>query len=619
MKIRWKISVLVAALFAVLAISEIYVARDVLMPSFTALERREASVAMRRIDYAVKRAFEQLQLAATSWGNWADTYQFAQGHNPGFVAVNLTPIGLKELVADIAIVEDLEGRILASAGFDLRSGRPLPLEGLEAQIRHFPFPSHDDLVNGRMASGFLRTDHGVLMLAASPILDGLGRGPTRGSVVMGKFLSDEEVARISAQAQANLSISAPVAGSPPPPIVQTADVTRISETLNDISSRPVVTATVELPRDITARGHSAVQYASLYLIGTAILVVVVLAIILNQVVLNPLARMTRHAVEIGRNKDLTTRLNFGRHDEIGVLAREFDRMVARVAETRSQLVDQSFKAGFAELARGVLHNLGNAMTPIGVRLAALRTRLASIPAEDLALATTELAHGGVDPQRRSDLDEFVRLACAHLTTALNAAAEDVELMTRQTSLVQGALAEQMRSTGEEHVMESVRLRDLLEQSLDVVPDVARQQLSLHAHPSLDDVGIVHVPRTVLSLVLQNFVINAADAVRETGKPKGSLFLTAEILEHAQGRELVIRCADDGIGIAPENLQRVFEKGFSTKSRETNFGIGLHWCANAIGALGGRVWATSAGVGQGATLQVAIPLAAPYGAPMTRAA
>jgi len=35
-------------------------------------------------------------------------------------------------------------------------------------------------------------------------------------------------------------------------------------------------------------------------------------------------------------------------------------MVARVAESRTQLVDQSFQAGFAELAKGVLHNLGNA-------------------------------------------------------------------------------------------------------------------------------------------------------------------------------------------------------------------------------------------------------------------
>ena len=53
---------------------------------------------------------------------------------------------------------------------------------------------------------------------------------------------------------------------------------------------------------------------------------------------------------------------------------------------------------------------------------------------------------------------------------------------------------------------------------------------------------------------------------------------------------------------------MFEKGFSTKSRETNYGIGLHWCANAVAALGGRIWAASEGPGQGASLHVLVPLA-----------
>src|SRR5262249_32272957 len=146
-----------------------------------------------------------------------------------------------------------------------------------------------------------------------------------------------------------------------------------------------------------------------------------------------------------------------------------------------------------------------------------------------ALAATELARDNADPQRRADLEEFVRLACAQLTTAIEAAGQDLEVMTRQASLVQGALAQQIRSTGNEHVKESVRLPDVLAHSLDVVPDAARQQLDIHLDQSLINIGVVHVPRTVLSLVLQNFVINAADAVRETGRTKGSLTVRAEVL------------------------------------------------------------------------------------------
>ena len=69
----------------------------------------------------------------------------------------------------------------------------------------------------------------------------------------------------------------------------------------------------------------------------------------------------------------------------------------------------------------------------------------------------------------------------------------------------------------------------------------------------------------------------------------------------------------------DNLDRVFEKGFSTKSRGTNYGIGLHWCSNAIGALGGRMWAASDGPGLGASLHLVLPLAARRREPCVEAA
>ena len=402
-------------------------------------------------------------------------------------------------------------------------------------------------------------------------------------------------------------------------IVETDRSTQVVETFSDIYGHPLFALKVDLPREITRRGYSAVHYASAYLIGAAVLAVAVLVIILNRAVLDPLARVTRHAVAIGQDTDLTSRLDFHGRDEIAVLAREFDRMVERLAHSRSQLVDQSFEAGFGELAKGVLHNMGNAMTPISVRLSVLHGRLRNLQIEDFELAATELVRGDVDPARRADLEEFIRLACGQLMASVKAAEEDLELMTRQTSLVQSALAEQMRATRNEHVMESIRLGELLGQSLDSVPDAARQQLELQVDESLHGIGVVLVPRTVLRLVLQNLIINAADAVRDSGKTRGTLRISAQIIAKSESRQLVLRCSDDGIGIAPENLERIFEKGFSTKSQETHFGIGLHWCANAVGALGGRVWATSPGAGRGATLHVMIPIVGRENITMTRAA
>jgi len=129
-----------------------------------------------------------------------------------------------------------------------------------------------------------------------------------------------------------------------------------------------------------------------------------------------------------------------------------------------------------------------------------------------------------------------------------------------------------------------------------------------ADDTVRGVGVVRVARTVLRLILQNLIINAADAVRDAGKDKGTLRVRAEIVHEADRRQLHLQCIDDGVGIPAENLERVFEMGFTTKSPETNHGIGLHWCANAIGALGGRIWAASEGPGRGAALHLLVPLA-----------
>ena len=364
---------------------------------------------------------------------------------------------------------------------------------------------------------------------------------------------------------------------------------------------------VDVPRRITARGHGAVTYASLYLIGAAVMVLLLLVAALNRIVLRPLARVTRQAVAVGEGIDLGVRLNIAGQDEIAKLAREFDRMVERVAESRRQLVDQSFQAGFAELAKGVLHNLGNAMTPLGVRISKLGDRLRDAPDGDVELAFTQLAAEHGPSARRADLEEFLRLACRELAAAVKDARADVAVVQRQATIVQTALSELMRSTCNAHVIESVRLPDLVAQTLEIVPDACRQRLVVDTDESLRKVGAVQVARTVLRLILQNLIINAADAVRDAGRDKGVLHFAAEIVAGSDSEQLHLHCKDDGVGIAADNLQRVFDKGFSTKSRETNYGIGLHWCANAIGALGGRIWAASEGPGQGASMHLMLPL------------
>ena len=607
MNIRTKMISLLALLFAVLIVLEISIQKQVLMPSFAELEREDAQTSMKRIDYALDATLESIESMTGDWGNWADAYQFVKSPNVEFVNTNVTAASMKQLKVNAMLIVDLNGAYLLSSARTWETGETLDLDFTARKALPEDFPWRKNLADGKSARGLLRTNRGVMMTVAAPVLNGSGSGQHMGMVIMGRLLTPAQVRMIGAQAQASLAMLSDHLSDGSEEIAETDTSTQIFKSFMDIYGRPLMTFRVDVPRRITERGHGAVTYASLYLIGAAVTVLLLLVAALNRIVLRPLARVTRRAVAVGEGTDFGARLNIHGQDEIAKLAREFDRMVERVADSRRQLVDQSFQAGFAELAKGVLHNLGNAMTPLGVRLSKLGDRLRDAPAADAELAIAELGGNHAPAERRADLEEFLRLACRELVSAVTEARSDVAVVQRQATIVQTALSELMRSTRNAHVIESVRLPDLVAQTLEIVPDAARQRLVVNTDESLRKVGAVQVARTVLRLILQNLIINAADAVRDAGRDKGVLHFAAEIIADAGSEHLHLHCKDDGVGIAADNLQRVFDKGFSTKSRETNYGIGLHWCANAIGALGGRIWAASEGPGLGASMHLMLPL------------
>jgi diguanylate cyclase len=331
--IRWKATTVIGALFAALGVTAVFVARYVLMPSFATLEHTEADVAMRRIQFALERMSSQLALSAASWGNWNDAWRFAQEHNQTFIDEQVTAAGLRQLKINLLIFTDLTGRLIASTTLDLEKDKPIDLELASRSSLAPDFPWRSNLQNGRPAQGFLRTNLGVLLLAGAPVLDGFGRGPSRGMVIMGRLISPEHVAELGALAQADLSILPfrQSDGQSRNRLVETDRSIQVYRLVDDIYGHPVLVLRVNVPREITQRGYAAVDYAFAYLLVAAVMIVVLLLIVLNRTVLGPLARVTHHAVAIGEGADLTTRLDFDGHDEIAVLAREFDRMVERVA------------------------------------------------------------------------------------------------------------------------------------------------------------------------------------------------------------------------------------------------------------------------------------------------
>jgi signal transduction histidine kinase len=608
MKIKWKIIALIAGLFVILGAASAVIALTVLMPSFAELESREADTAMRRGQYGLNQTLDQLSLTAGSWGNWTDAYRFAQDHNRTFIDEQVTPAGLKQLNVNALLFVDPDGHVLASRDIDLQSEQPLGLDLTSRQTLAEDFPWRVHLKDGVPAHGLLRTSRGALMLAAAPVLDGFAHGPSRGLVILGRLLSDAEIEQIGSRAQVKLSMSPPPKSGDLDGSRKSGHAIEVYRTLNDLYGRPIMTLQVDVPREITQRGYSAIYYAFAYLAVAAVMVVAVLIVIMNRVVLRPLDSVTRHAIKIGEGKDLTTRLNFEGNDEISTLAREFDRMVARVAESRSQLSDQSFQAGRAEVATNVLHNVGNILNTINISASLVAERVKQSKAPGVSRLASLLLEQGPrlgqfigDDERGRRVPEYLATLGEQLLSDQRVTLEEIATLRENLEHIKDTVTAQQKFAKLCGVSEKVAVADLVEDSLRLnVGAFTRHGVALKRE--FTDVAPITVDRHKVLQILINLIRNAKYACDDSGRTDKLVILR---IENVSGGTR-ISVIDNGIGIAPENMARLFNHGFTT--RESGHGFGLHSAALAAQELGGTLRAESDGVGRGASFILELPLA-----------
>jgi signal transduction histidine kinase len=324
------------------------------------------------------------------------------------------------------------------------------------------------------------------------------------------------------------------------------------------------------------------------------------------VVLSPLALVTRHAIAIGEGKDLTTRLNFKGSDEIGALAREFDRMVARVAESRSQLSDQSFQAGRAEVATNVLHNVGNILNSINISASLVAERVRQSRAPGVSRLAALLLEQGPrlgqfisDDERGKRVPEYLATLGEQLLTDQRMTLEELASLRENLEHIKDTVAMQQKFAKLCGVTEVVAVADLMEDSLRLNAGAfARHGVTLRRE--FGDVAPITVERHKVLQILINLIRNAKYACDDSGRSDKLIILR---IENVTGG-VRISVIDNGIGIPPENMMRLFNHGFTT--RESGHGFGLHSAALAAQELGGSLRAESEGPGRGATFILELP-------------
>ncbi len=626
MPLKHQVTVLLLLGFLLSGAAGFAISQFVIMPSFLALEREEAARNVERALEVIERDRETLITHVNSWAIWDDTWQYLIDKNAAYEKTNLNPEAVVATEANYIGYYALSGEQISSRSQDLVTNAPLDLgELLKSQLpKDQPLLIHHNAQDYR--AGFVNTPSGPILVAAAPVLKTNGDGPSPGVLMFGRLLDATTIDRIAKQTKLQLTLSAltpreiaqarrhrPVslAGAAKTLSHAEVQVAMADSSVNgttiiyDVYGDPILGLQVSTPRDISARGRAAMRSAEIFIAVFAAVILLALLMFLHKLVIRPLERLTVYATAVGEEVELSAPLEMDSNDEIGSLTREFNRMVERLAETRARLLEQSYKAGVAEMASGVLHNIGNAVTPLGIKLSGILTELRQAPQREIALANEELANAATPVGRRDDLAQFMVLAATELGTLAGDVASQVSSALAHVYQIQLTLGDQQRFARAERVMETLKIPRIVKECIALLPLDLQRNVTIELSPTLDLAPDVCTSRAALSQIVNNLLLNAMESIHEH-RGHGHVRIATQVVDHQGTAALRTEFVDDGLGIAAGDLQRIFEAGMSTKNRGS--GMGLHWSANTIAAMGGALWAESHGHGAGARLVMLLPLA-----------
>ncbi|ASJ76573.1 CHASE4 domain-containing protein [Granulosicoccus antarcticus] len=625
MSLNQKVAMIVVLVFALSGAASLVVQQRMIMPSFVSLERDTAEKDIQRVLEGIGRELNQIGPSVSDWASWTDTYQYANGEYPEYVADNLDlDSTMSALEINFMGLFKMDGSVLWNRGWNLDTNSLLDLGALTEGSLSPEHPLMQIASIESDVSGIINTAVAPLLVVAKPILTSDGKGPPAGVFIMGRFFNDAAITRLSEQTRLDVTLgtlSQAVKDSTAinttglvhnmPLLEERADEWLGSAQLRDLYGKPILAVQVSTPRHISSQGRSAVNMALLSLLVTGVFTMIVLWLALQRVLLKPLKVLADHAQQVGASDDLHTQLKLNRHDEIGALADNFDQMVENLALARRKIVDQSYRSGVAEMASGVLHNIGNAITPLMVKLENLAGEIRKSPKAEIRQAVTELENTTTPQDRRVDLSRFVELAGVELAELCERGLNDVNRAVSQVGNIRDILSDQERVSRSARVLEPVDVGSLISDAASTLIESGHDTLQVIIDASVSDCGYCSGARAALQQVINNILINAAEAMEAPDQQDGNLRISAMAKECDGKRCISYRFDDDGVGIEAAHWNDIFQRGFSTKNRDGS-GYGLHWSANTLQALGGSLHLLQDDDHCGASFEMTLPVATPAG-------
>lgn len=345
------IGLTIIGLIAVLSIT----AYAILGSAIKRLENQDAQKSVGQVLNAIDSEINDLEASLDDWAIWDDTYEFAEDRNEKYADSNLIENSFLELGVNLMAIVNNANKMVFIGAYDLDEEKGVePDDSIKQAITGYIGGDYEKEIKG-----IISTRGGSMLIAFQPILNSLGEGPSRGIMVMGRYLNSTELQKISEQTKLSITVESieeiqqpeykkiiqKIPDSEGQIVVEAEDNDKINgyALINDLSGKSLSLLKVELQREVSKFGNKSINFFIISLLLSGMVIGWIILFSLEKLVLSRIAVLSNRVGDIGRSGKISERIVMNGTDELSNLADDVNNMLEALEKSHGKLIESEYK------------------------------------------------------------------------------------------------------------------------------------------------------------------------------------------------------------------------------------------------------------------------------------